>query len=146
MRADRVAGTGLILFGLLVLWQSRALPLGSLRNPGPAYLPVVLALLIVLFGVLIAGLGGSSPTVRSLGWSEAPHMLAIVVACVFAALALERIGYRLTMIVMLFFLLRGMERRRTVFSLAFSVALASATFYLFSTILRVPLPRGPLGI
>ena len=146
MRADRVAGTGLILFGLLVLWQSRALPLGSLRNPGPAYLPVALALLMVLFGVLIAALGGSSPTVRSLGWSEAPHMLAIVVAGAFAALALERIGYRLTMIVMLFFLLRGMERRRTVFSLAFSVALASATFYLFSTILRVPLPRGPLGI
>jgi hypothetical protein len=146
MRTDRVAGTGLAVFGLYVLWESRVLPLGSLRNPGPAALPVALALTLLLLGALIAALGGSSAALRSLGWSEAPHALAIIAVCAFAALGLERLGYRVTMTAVLLFLLGAVERRGALFAVVFSVGLAAASFSLFHTLLRVPLPRGPFGI
>ena len=47
MTVDRVAGVALVLIGLATLWESRAFPLGSLHRPGPAYMPVVLALLLM---------------------------------------------------------------------------------------------------
>ena len=143
---DRVAGGALALLGLLTLWESRALPLGSLRSPGPAYMPVVLAVLLVGLGALIAAFGARSPRLAAVGWGETGHTLAILAACGFAAFALERLGYRVTMAVLVFVLLRAVERRGTVFAAAFALALALSTYYLFDTVLRVPLPRGPYGL
>ena len=38
------------------------------------------------------------------------------------------------------------ERKGPVATLLFSVGMAAGTFYLFDTLLRVPLPRGPFGL
>lgn len=145
LTVDRIAGAALALFALFVLWQSRALPLGSLGNPGPAYMPTVLAALLLLGGLAIAALGEDAPRPGTLGFLEWRHVVAIVAACAFAALGLERLGYRLTMLVVLFFLLGVVERKRLVAALVFAAAFAAGTFLLFDGILRVPLPRGPLG-
>jgi hypothetical protein len=146
LRADRVAGATLAVLGVVTIVQSRALPFGSLRNPGPAFVPVVLAILLIGFGLAIAALGRSSPPLSQLGWAEARHAVAIFVACAFVALALERIGYRITMAVMVFALLRFVEKKHVLFAAAFAAGLSAATHYLFYTVLRVPLPRGPLGL
>ncbi len=55
MTTNRVAGAALVGLALVVFWASRGLPLGSLRNPGPAYLPVALALVLLGFGALLGG-------------------------------------------------------------------------------------------
>ena len=132
LRTDRVAGGALVLVALVVFWESRRLPLGSLRNPGPAYMPVALA--------------GKTPPLSSVGWTEWRHAVAIFVVCAFAALALERLGFRATIAVSLAFLLRVVERKGSVFSALLSIAFAVGAFLLFDTFLRVPLPRGPLGL
>ena len=146
LTVDRVAGAALAVFGLFVLWQSRALPLGSLGNPGPAYMPVALATLLVLGGVAIAALGKEAPPVSSLGFREWRHVVAIFIACAFCALALERLGYRLTILLALLFLLGVVERKRPLPALIFAVVFAAGTFFLFDTLLRVPLPRGPFSL
>jgi hypothetical protein len=72
---DRVAGGALILAALLTLALSRVLRLGTLRTPGPAYMPVLLALLLLLFGVLLVIFGGRStsrPRSRSAKYSGGP--------------------------------------------------------------------------
>ena len=143
---DRVAGGCLAVFALFVLWQSRALPLGSLANPGPAYMPTALAALLFIGGLAIAVLGGDTPRVASLGFAEWRHAVAIFAACAFAALALERLGYRLTVLLVLLFLLGVVERKRAVVVAVLALGLAAGTFFLFDTLLRVPLPRGPLGL
>jgi hypothetical protein len=144
---DRLAGGALALLGLVVVvecWR-QGLPLGSLTNPGPAYMPVVLALLSLLFGVLVVAFGGRSPRLGETGWSEWRHAVAILATCVFAALALDRLGYRLTMAAVLGFLVGVVERKGILLSAAFALALALGSFYVFDTLLRVPLPRGPGG-
>lgn len=146
MTADRAAGLALAVIGLYALWESRALPLGSLRNPGPAYMPIALALALLALGALIAATGGAGRRLRDAEWAGAGHALAILAACAFAAFALERLGYRVTMAVTLLFLVGVVERRRAWFAVGFAVLVPALTFYLFDTLLRVPLPRGPFRL
>lgn len=126
--------------------ESRHLPLGSLRNPGPAYVPVVLALVLLGFGALVFLVGGKAPRLAAVGWSEWRHAVAIFLVCAFAALALERLGFRLTIALSLAFLLGVVERKGVAVTAAVSIVFAGAAFFLFDTLLRVPLPRGPFGL
>ncbi|HEV8308934.1 MAG TPA: tripartite tricarboxylate transporter TctB family protein [Methylomirabilota bacterium] len=144
-RLDRIAGAALALLGVVVLWESRRLPFGTLHHPGPAYLPVMLALALVVFGVLVALFGVHSPRLRETDWAEWRHAVAIFAVCAFAAWGLERMGYRLTMGLAAAFLLGVVERKGVIVSLGVALLLAAGTFYLFNTLLLVPLPRGPFG-
>ena len=146
LTTDRVAGGALALLALVVLWESRQLPLGSFHNPGPAYMPVALAVALLLFGVLLVAGGGKASALAGVGWSEWRHAVAIFAVCAFAAWALERLGYRPTVTLALAFLLGVVERKGIVLTAVFSLALAIGTFVLFDTLLRVPLPRGPFGL
>jgi len=89
--------------------------------------------------------GSSSPLLHSLRWPEIGHAGKILLACSFAALALERIGYRLTVIILLVFLLGVIERQRPVIVTAVALGFSLGTFFLFADLLKVPLPRGPWG-
>jgi hypothetical protein len=71
--------------------------------------------------------------------------LAILAASIFAVFALERLGYRLTMLAVLIMLFKLVERRGWILSLALPLGLSFGSFFLFYTILRVPLPQGPFG-
>ncbi len=143
---DRVAGAALAVLAVFVLVESRKLPLGTLYNPGPAYMPVVLALGLLGFGVALLTTGGRAPRLAAAGWRDWRHAAAIVGACLLAAVMLERAGYRLTVGLMLVFLLAVVERKGVAAAVAFAAALALGSFFLFDTLLRVPLPRGPFGL
>ncbi|HKY09086.1 MAG TPA: tripartite tricarboxylate transporter TctB family protein [Candidatus Binatia bacterium] len=145
MTADRIAGGALVLFSLLVIWQSGALPLGTFRHPGPAYIPVLLALLLLFFGALLAATSRHAPKLSAIQWPESRHAAAILGACTFAGFGLDRFGYRVTVVLALLFLLKIVERRGWLLSVSLSLALAFGSFHLFHTLLRVPLPQGPLG-
>jgi putative tricarboxylic transport membrane protein len=146
MTIDRFGGGVLAALALFTLWESRKLPLGNLANPGPAYMPMLLAALLLGFSILIIALGARATTVAAAGWSEWRHAVAILGVCVFMALALERLGYRITIFAALAMLLGLLERRSLVTTAVFSVAFSAASFYLFAVLLRVPLPRGPWGL
>jgi len=140
---DRVGGIALLLFAAAVIWEDRAFPLGSVTKPGPGYMPMLLASILAAMAILVICTGGRSPALTSLGWCEWRHAVAILAGCVFAALALERIGYRLTVIVLVGFLLWVVERKQPAVVAAMALGLSLGTFYVFSTLLKVPLPLGP---
>ena len=142
---DRVGGTALLLFAVAVIWEDRAFPLGSVTKPGPGYMPMLLAGILAAMALLVIWTGGRSPALASLDWSEKKHAVAILAGCVFTALALERIGYRLTVILLVAFLLWVVERKRPTTVIATALALSLGTFYVFCTLLQVPLPLGPGG-
>jgi hypothetical protein len=118
------------------------LPVGTWRNPGAAYMPLLTAGLLGLMAALVAVRGGGPP-LAALGWPEARHAVLLLAACAFAAWALERLGYRLTTALLVVFFLGVMERRRPLVAVAVALGLSLGSFYLFSDLLRVPLPRGP---
>ena len=142
---DRVSGGVLVLFALVVIWESRKYPLGTFHLPGPAFAPILLAALLLIFGLLLVLTSDGAPRLSSMSWTEWRHALAILTVSVFAVFAVERLGYRFTVLLMLGFLIKAVERRGWVESLMFAFGLSFGSFFLFYTLLRVPLPEGPLG-
>jgi hypothetical protein len=61
------------------------------------------------------------------------------------ALALERLGYRLTILIALLALVALMEEKGWIVGGVFAVGFSLGSYYLFNTLLRVPLPQGPFG-
>lgn len=145
MTIDRLSGAFLVLVGLFVVWERRVLPLGTTSHPGPGYVPLLLAILLILFGVILIVRGKEGRLLRSLCWSEAPHAVAILGCCLFVTALMETIGYRLTMLIALGFLFGVMERIKLWLTLLLTFGFSFGTFWLFDTLLRVPLPRGGWG-
>ena len=145
LRSDCISGIALILVALLVAWENRVFPTGSLAEPGPGYVPLLFAIVLGAFGLLIALRSGASPLFNTIQWTEARRGLVLLAACGVAVFALERIGYRLTMIALLIFLLGVVERKRALPALSVALGFAFASYALFATLLKVQLPRGPWG-
>ena len=145
MTTDRASAIALIIFALLVIGESRQLPLGTLRQPGPAFIPILLALLLLMFAVFLGLTSSRAPSLSSITWSEWRHALAILAASLFSVFAIERLGYRVTVLLVLGFLVKLLEQRSWIVSLSFAFTLSFGSFFLFYTILRVPLPQGPFG-
>jgi len=143
---DQVAGSFFGVFSLVVLWESRKIPFGFLAEPGPGAVPMLLAfvLLACSIAVVIGGRGGKR--LAEVQWAETRHAVAVLGTCAFMALAIERLGYRLTIFIALFALAGVVERKGWIAAIVFGACFALGTFYLFSTLLQVPLPLGPFGL
>jgi hypothetical protein len=144
-RTDRLAGAILCAFSLWVLWLAWPLPFGGIRDPGPGFLPRLLAVLLLVSGAIVALRGSAAPRLVALDWTELPRVLAIAAGMGFAALALESLGFRLTMFALLVYYLGIVERCPIGWVIALSIGLPLAVFHVIDSLLRVPLPRGVLG-
>ncbi len=146
VRSDRVAGIVIVLIALLVGWENRAYPVGSLAEPGPGYMPLLIACALGVFGLLIALRAGASPLFHTIDWSEGKRGIVMLLACGVAVFALERIGYRLTMIALLVFMLGVVERKKPLPTVLVAGGFSFLSYLLFATLLKVQLPLGPWGI
>ena len=143
---DRLAGAVFALFSLAVLWETREIPFGYLAEPGPGAVPVLLALTLLVCSIVMIAGGRAGDRVADIRWTEWRHAVAILGACAFMALALERLGYRLTILIALLVLVSIVERKGWIAGAVFASSFSLGTHYLFNTLLRVPLPQGPFGI
>ena len=144
LRSDQFSGLMLLVLALYVGWENRAYPLGSVQEPGPGYMPLLLAVFLGVMGLVIALWGSKSVPLAAIRWPEARRAVAIMFACAVAAFALERLGYRITIIAFLIFFLGVLERRRPLPVLLVSFGFGLITFYVMG-LLDVALPRSPWG-
>jgi putative tricarboxylic transport membrane protein len=145
LKSDQFSGLMLIAIAAYVGWENRVYPIGTLQEPGPGYLPLLLAIFLGAMGLLIALWGMKSERLSSMKWPEALRAVMILVACGLATFALERIGYRLTILVLLVFFLGAVERRRPLPVALVSLGFSLASFYVIGDLLHVPLPVSPWG-
>jgi len=145
LRSDQISGALLFLLALFIAWQNRAYPVGTLIEPGPGYLPLALAIFLGATGLLIAVFGGKSLAFSETRWPELARAVLILVACGVGAIALERLGYRLTMVALLIFFLGVVERRNWIAAVVVAIGFSLISYLVFATWLRVPLPVGPWG-
>jgi hypothetical protein len=102
-------------------------------------------LLLLILGFSLAATSRGTAKWSSIEWTEWRHAAAILIGCLVAVVGIERFGYRLTVFLILMFLLKAIEARGWLLSVILSCALAFGSFLLFHTLLRVPLPRGPFA-
>lgn len=135
----------LVALALYVGWENRAYPIGTLQEPGPGYLPLLLVIFLGAMGLLIAAWGFKSEPLAAMKWTEAKRGLVILLACGVGTFALERIGYRLTVVALLIFFLGVLERKRPLPVALVALGFSLGSFYVMGDLLRVPLPRSPWG-
>jgi putative tricarboxylic transport membrane protein len=145
LRSDQFSGILLLALALYVAWENRAYPLGTLQEPGPGYMPLLLAIFIGTMGLLIALWGGRSAPLAEMKWPEVTRAAVILIACGVGAFALERIGYRITVIALLIFFIGVLERRKPLPVVLVSFGFGLASYYIVGDLLHVPLPRSPWG-
>ena len=145
LKSDHLSGLMLLALALYVGWENRAYPIGTLHEPGPGYMPLLIVLFLGAMGLLIALWGAKSAPLASVRWPEATRAVVILIACGVATFALERIGYRITVIALLVFFLGALERKRPMPVVLVALGFSFASFYVVGDLLRVPLPRSPWG-
>jgi hypothetical protein len=145
LRTDHIAGGVFVAFGLVVLALSGDLPFGTLSFPGAGMMPKLLAGLLVAFGLLIALRAGESAPLAAVSWSDVPHAARIVAITAIAIALYQTLGFLLTMVLLLFALIFGAERRHPLAAAAFAVGAVTLSYLLFGVLLKTPLPSGVLG-
>ncbi len=127
--------------GIFFAIEGIRLNVGILKNPGPGFLPLMMATLLVLFSlfILIKGLMKSKAPLSTILWKR--QFLAVV-SVFFYIFLLEFIDFLLStfffMVILFAILIK--ERNRWPKVLLYSAAVALAAWLVFYVIIRTPFP------
>jgi Tripartite tricarboxylate transporter TctB family len=142
LRRDHVAGGAFVIGGALVLALSGDLPLGSMAMPGAGMMPKLAIGLMIAFGLVLIVRAGESPPFAEIEWSDLPHAAVVTLVTAAAVALYPRLGFIVTMMLLLFVLLFPVERRNILYAAAFSIGATLLAYVLFGLALKAPLPRG----
>jgi hypothetical protein len=143
LRRDHVAGGAFIAAGALVFAMSGDLPFGTLASPGAGMMPKLVLGLMMAFGAIILLRAGESPPLAEIAWGDFRHAATVVVVAAVAIALYTTIGFVLSVTLLLFVLLHFIERRSLWGALAVSIGVTVGSYFLFSTLLKSPLPPMP---
>lgn len=141
---DQIGGLFFFFVGVWVFYQALKLPLGKPSEPGPAFFPLGLSLLLAILGVWIFFSGKAKASIDwRRGFSGTVKPLVICLLTLAFILFMDPLGYLLTALLYLFSLFFFVCRFRWFIAALLAAALAGASWYLFGIILGIQLPRGP---
>ena len=114
-------------------------------GPGPGFFPFWLGLIMAVLTVLWlarAMLGPSEPLPEGFipNKSGILRFLGVVAALIFYVLFSEVIGFRITMLIFLLFVLYGPGRQKMPISIAIAILGSFGAYYLFHNLLGTHLP------
>jgi hypothetical protein len=145
LRADHVAGAAFIGLGLLIIALSGELPTGQLSMPGSGFMPKIVAVLTMIFGLALIVRAGESPPFSEVSWSDGKHAILVTAATAAAIALYTYLGFVLTMGLMMTAVLVLIERRNPIHAIAYSAAIVLITYSGFVYLLKTPMPDGPFG-
>jgi putative tricarboxylic transport membrane protein len=146
-KTDFIAGLLLLGLALVVAEESLRLPFGTMRRPGIAFLPVLLSVLLAFLSIALIvqarkrRAAADGPGLQLGLWKKVVASLAALFAFGFI---FEWLGYIMSTILLLVFLMRAVEPVRWWLVLVVAVSSSLVTYIVFS-LLGTPLPAGFLG-
>ena len=142
-----------ILLGMTIAAWSATFPFGNLEDPGPAYFPAALGLIVAVIGILLlirARKAKEGNALRPLKPSVS-HRAAVrrVVLCLagmtLSAVLFETLGFVLTMFLMILFMMRTIAPQKWKTALFYSLISALGSLFVFRVLLKTQLPSGFFG-
>ncbi|MBI4588203.1 MAG: tripartite tricarboxylate transporter TctB family protein [Candidatus Rokubacteria bacterium] len=131
-------------------WSVAALDIGTLQHPGPGFLPTLCGVLIGGLALVVFAQARRRETGEAGGvfWSERslPRVVATVLALVAYAFLLERAGFVLTTFLVMLVIFTHVARASWLAGILESSIVTGAFYWVFGHLLKIPLPRGWLGI
>jgi len=113
--------------------------------PGSGFLPKIVAVLTIFFGLVLALRAGESKPFAAVPWADAKHAAMVVAITAVGVALFEWLGFLTTNILLIFALLVVIERRRLLPATVYSIGVVVVTYVLFAYALKTPLQAGPLG-
>ncbi len=138
---------------LIFIYGSMKMPMGTLLTPAAGLVPLLLgcgALLLAVIAIIspepAAGEAASGSDDEEEGPADKirklPRPLLIMIVLGLMIFAFERAGFILSLLGGTFILLRFVEKKPLILSLAVSLVLSGGLYYLFAKLLYVNLPGG----
>ena len=149
-RTGVISAVTLLALALAALFVASKLPFGRLSAPQPGFFPVILAVLLATFSLILMAqaIGGSKEESAA---SRAPtatwkRIVLAVGALLAYGVLFEILGYIISTFLFIAFLLRVVERQNwgLIIVVAFSTSLLS--YLIFGLLLETPLPPGILPL
>jgi putative tricarboxylic transport membrane protein len=144
---DIVSGLFLLAVSLAICGASFQFHVGTLTAPGSGFFPLVTGLVLGIFSILILVEARKSGKETVRFWAPEANKKGIYLTFLFIlvyALLLERLGFIGTTV--LFFLLvsRFVSGHRWSTAIFFALLTSLSTYFVFTILLRAPLPQGIL--
>src|SRR5262249_52537017 len=105
-------------------------------------MPKLMAALMIAFAAAIFAMGHSSQRLAEIDWSDRWHALLVVLITAAANYAYQRLGFVVTMSLLVFTLLVWVAGRNVLIAAGYSVALTLFAYWLFGKALKAPLEPG----
>jgi len=151
MNADRVSSLVWLLLGLVAIYGSFQLGLGTMHEPGSGFLAFLAGVFIicvaaVIFLQSIIKFRGTPLNIKGL-WagSKWQRSLIIGVLTIGFILALEVLGFFVTSFLLLFCLFKAVERLSWGKAVLIPALTLTVTYVVFNIFLKSNLPRGIFG-
>ncbi len=150
---SKVRGGSVIFLaaGIYGLVFSIQLPLGRWNQPGPAVFPLILSILLCVFGVSWFFQGkGNAEKKGGVGPREffgkfiTPVQIVVLTAAFI--LTFNALGYLLAAVLYLFVLFFWVSRYKLWTALGLAIAFGAGSWLFFGKVLSTPLPRGFLPL
>ena len=153
MKRDELIGCGIVfLFGGITAILSLQMPMGTFRMAGSGLFPFCLGILLMVLSLLFLldllfakALPPQKPEIAA-PHSATKQMLKFLGASALAAAGLGILGYPLTSFLLMLLLLRILGIKRPVLLITLPLVTAAASYLLFVQFLRIPLPKGLIGL
>jgi putative tricarboxylic transport membrane protein len=148
MKKDQKSSLIVLAIGLGVCLESiRGLPLGSMRSPGPGFMPVIAGALLMSLGLLEFILSSRKRSPKQGKWyPERWKTILVILGSLFLyAFLLEALGFLIDTLVLMCFLFRVIEPQKWIITIGASAGLTFGTYAIFNIWLKCQLPGGLLG-
>ena len=149
MQAERLGILFWLVVGLISIYGSTRLGLGALREPGSGFLPFIAGCFIGLMalGFLIISFLRRREAQTKLSWADVHWHRPLIISLLTLGfvMILERLGFILASLFLLFTLFKWVERfswKKAIFIPALTLGL---TYLLFNVFLKASLPKGIFG-
>ena len=145
VRRDHIAAIALLALGVATFLLGQELPFGTAASPGPGMLPFVSAGVISALAIVVFLGARSSPSFGTIVWDDLPHAVVVLIAAAAAAALYTTLGFPITIGILLFGLMFGIERMPLLTSLAITFGMTGGTYLLLGRLLKTPMPQGIFG-
>ena len=147
--ADIYGGLIGILIGLYALWEGSRMPTDVVMKIGPSFFPNILAGLLIIFSVtlIINALKGQSKGALEplkLANKGVQRGLITLFATIIFCVVLEPLGFILTSIIFLMFMMWMLGKRKPLLILSIPPLITFSIWLVFEKVLHLSMPMGVL--
>ena len=142
----------MFLFGAVTAYFSLRMPVGTFRAAGSGLFPLGLGILLMGLAMVfvIKSWVTNEPGEKKKGPEESPRSTKQVIlftgTIALATFLFKELGYPLMFFLLLLALLRILGVRNWVQNLSLSLLTATGAYFLFVLWLKIPLPKGWIGL